>query len=293
MRLAFAALLTFAACDSLGGNSPDAGPGDQVDAARHVFPDARFKWVGSGVTLMVSESKTIAGGSTQANDTYHDTTTILPMQVGGAGTWQYYHAATTIPIAANDARVQTNVVVDTVDIEAAMISGLTITALDIGNGDYAFSGARALADSFDSHTYKENETRANLAADVASYGALSQVTTALGGPDGSMVVAAEQLGGDTNTYQTMVVDATLTNLMSQAQTLASAGYVITAAGIMGDPNQIVLVGTKMPGGAASYSIMAVTGAGQNVNIDSALAAGYEVVANVYDPTTGSHVILEK
>jgi hypothetical protein len=292
MRLAYTALLALVACDQLGA-TPDAPPGDQIDAARTAIPDMRFKWVGSGISMMVVESKTLAETPTVTYDRYHDTTTVAPLQVGGAGNWQYYHMTATVPIAGNDAEVQTGTIPNSADVAGALITGFTITSMDIDATNYAISGAAALFASLDSYTFRTNETRAALTADVATFASNHQVTTALGGPDGSIWVTAEQAVGDTASYQTTVVDATLATLQSQAQSLASGGYVITAAGILGNPNQIVLVGTKPPGGPSSFSIMSVTGAGQTANVDSALAAGYNIVANVYDPATGAHVILEK
>jgi hypothetical protein len=289
MRLAYAVLLVLAACPA-SNNNPDANPNDVIDATNQIFPDMRFKWVGSGIKLSTIASKTIAASTTGANDTYHDKTTILPMQVGGAGTWQYYNAGATIAIDPNDATVETGSDVNN-DLQSSLAAGFVIQSLDLTSTGYAFSAAKGLGQANMTMTFKENETRAALAGDVATAAASSQVTTALAGPDGSMVVISEQKQSDTMTYDTSVLDATVSNLQAQAQTLASGGYVITACGLM-SPTAIVLVGTKPTGSSNAHSIMYVTGAGQSVSIDSALAAGYYPVADVYDGSS-AHVVLEK
>src|SRR5262249_19127418 len=94
-------------------------------------------------------------------------------------------------------------------------------------------------------------TRAGLDAWVASQAATGSVVTALSAsPTAGQVRAyAFAKAGDTAAYDTQVVDVTGATLLAQAQAMASAAYVITAFGRIGD-NATVMVGTRAPGGTA-------------------------------------------
>ena len=140
-------------------------------------------------------------------------------------------------------------------------------------------------------------TSAGLADWMATQLSSGQVVTALGPTADGLFVTASGRDGDSTSYETQMVTATLDDLVSQLQGLAAGGYVITALGRDGTgtdgASNFVVVGTRAPGQTAAHTIEAANSVcggdggykGPNTPVQPLFDDGYALVGAAYTGTT--------
>jgi hypothetical protein len=131
---------------------------------------------------------------------------------------------------------------------------------------------------------------------VASQGASGNVVTALCPKDGGLYAVAFGHTGDSTTYETQVVMATLDELVSKLTSLATLGYVITALGRDGSgidgAGGFVAVGTRPAGKTAAHTLKSIDEACLTGSLattqpfQSLFDDGYAVVGVAFHDPTG-------
>jgi hypothetical protein len=106
---------------------------------------------------------------------------------------------------------------------------------------------------------------------------------------GQIVASSAGRTGDTTAYETQIADATFADLGAHADTLAAAGYILTAIGRSGAA-AYMLVGARAPGSAAARAVM--TRAASVFTSLPELDQGFAIVGWAYDGV-GSVLVAEK
>lgn len=307
-----------AACG--GSAHPPAGGGPTVDggATFVAAPDLRFKWVGSGLQVQFFNFGLLEGGP-YAETSFKGTGPygVAPLVLSGESLGESDNAfGFSVPdlepmIVTGASGLLPNILPDLdqlVDARTVVVSLDTAFAAGDGASDsYGYyiavlSGAQSGATY---QPYTRGTTRSTTAAGLVTWMAnlLSpgQVVTALGPTADGLFVTASGRDGDSTSYETQVVMATLDDLVSQLQWLAADGYVITALGRDGTgtdgASNFVAVGTRAPGQTAARTIEAantVCGGdagyrGPNEPVQPLFDAGYALVGAVY---TGAPVVCD-
>ncbi|HMD17685.1 MAG TPA: hypothetical protein VKH18_13560 [Terriglobales bacterium] len=154
------------------------------------------------------------------------------------------------------------------DLQALATKNNVITSLDLepANGVFAVSWLQTSAEGgFSAIT--QSIDPADVQAVASQLGEESQVITALSFNAGKVELLPYGWQGDTTTiYEAKAVAATGDNFITEATSLAAAGYIITALG--GDPTDgLILVGTRVQGDTMSRSIQFVTPTGTQGQLD--------------------------
>jgi hypothetical protein len=136
-------------------------------------------------------------------------------------------------------------------------------------------------------------TSAGLADWMATHLSPGQVVTALDPAADGLFVTASGRDGDSTSYETQVVTATLDDLVSQLDGLAADGYLIRALGRDGTgtdgASNFVAVGTRAPAQTAARTIEAASPVcggdagynGPNEPVQPLFDAGYALIGIVY------------
>jgi len=154
------------------------------------------------------------------------------------------------------------------DLQALDTPNNVITSLDLepANSVFAVSWLQtSAAGGFSVTSQSIDPTDVQTVA--SRLGEQSQVVTALTFNAGQVQILAYGWQGDTTTiYEAKAVAATGDNFITEATSLASAGYIITALG--GDPTDgLILIGTRVHGDTMSRPIQFVTPSGTQGQLD--------------------------
>jgi hypothetical protein len=120
-----------------------------------------------------------------------------------------------------------------------------------------------------------------LQTSAAAYGLAGKVVTAISyDSNGTMTYVAYGWQPDTNQYDVQTITATLDNGAAAAQTLADAGYIVTAVG--GNLYKgVILVGTKVHGDTTPRPMLIIPGGSPPITLAQ---QGYATVGIFYtDP----------
>jgi immunoglobulin I-set domain protein len=154
------------------------------------------------------------------------------------------------------------------DLQALATPNNVITSLDLepANSVFAVSWLQTTAAGGFS-AISQSVASADVQAVASQLGEQSQVVTALTFNAGQVQILAYGWQGDTTTiYEATAVAATGDNFITEATSLAAAGYIITALG--GDPTDgLILVGTRVQGDTMSRPIQFVTPSGTQGQLD--------------------------
>ena len=297
----------FAACDS-AGSSADAASTDAASAdagTSSAWPDLRFKGVGAfpEYTAMFSRNVTFALGAGGIEIVYTPPNRFgfTPLQLdassasaGGNYSWNVVDFVPTVASEPLRAQAHAGVIDDfDDDVQELIAEEMVIASIDLKPEAYALValGTASGPPSYDLAGHAKL-ARVDLDGWVAREGEAGRVVTALGTRADRFEVISYARHGDTRTFETRVVDTTLTGLEAHAGELSSAGYTITAFGQSG-VDAFVMVGTRARGQLAPRELFTET-APQGPDFSAAitthgLAEGYAIVGLVYAPS-GSKVI---
>jgi hypothetical protein len=306
-----------AACGSGGSAHPpvDGGPTVDSGATFVAAPDLRFKWVGSGLQVQFYNFGLLVGlPYTQTSFKGTGPYGVAPLVLSGESLGESDNAfgfsvPDLEPMTVTGASGQLpNIVPDLdqlVDARTIVVSFDTAFAAGDGSSDSYGYYIAVLSGSQGGVTYQPysrgTTTSAGLADWMATQLSPGQVVTALGPTADGLFVTASGRDGDSTSYETQVVTATLDDLVSQLQELAADGYVITALGRDGTgtdgASNFVAVGTRAPGQTAARTIEAantVCGGDAGYNgpdepVQPLFDAGYALVGAVY---TGAPVVCD-
>jgi hypothetical protein len=264
-----------AACGSGGAAQPPVDGGSNVDSSGPTTdgggpvvaaPDLRFKWVGAGLKLHLDAvmSSELLGAITSAGPGG-----VTPLELSG-DELTYYGLFSSPDLEPMVVIVATGDLPDVVpdldqllDARTIVVSLDTSFEQDIPNPSGIYIAA--LSGSQSGVMYRPyncgTTTAAGLADWLATQTSPGEVATALGPTADGIFITAFGRDGDSTSYETQVVTATLDDLVSQLEGLAADGYVITALGRDGtgtyDASNFVAVGTRAPGQTAARTIKAV------------------------------------
>ncbi|MFZ0771741.1 MAG: hypothetical protein WCA49_04120 [Candidatus Sulfotelmatobacter sp.] len=154
------------------------------------------------------------------------------------------------------------------DLQALATPNNVITSLDLepANAVFAVSWLQTSAAGGFS-AISQLVDPADVQAVASQLGGQSQVVTALTFNAGQVQILSYGWQGDTTTiYEAKAVAATGDNFITEATSLAAAGYIITALG--GDPTDgLIFVGTRVQGDTMSRPIQFVTPSGTQGQLD--------------------------
>jgi len=154
------------------------------------------------------------------------------------------------------------------DLQALATPNNVITSLDLesGNGVFAVSWLETSAKG-EFSAMSQSVDPADVQAVASQLGELSQAVTALSFNGGQVQILSYGWQGDTITiYEAKAVAATSDNFITEATSLAAAGYIITALG--GDPTDgLIFVGTRVLGDTMSRPVQFVTPSGTQGQLD--------------------------
>jgi hypothetical protein len=308
-----------AACGSGGSAHPpvDGGPTVDSGAAFVTAPDLRFKWVGAGLKMQLYNFGPLDAGPPLYGETSFKGTGpygVAPLVLSGESLGESDNAfGFTVPdlepmIVTGASGQLPNIQPDLdqlVDARTVVVSlDTAFAAGDASPDSYGYYIA-VLSGSQGGVMYQPytrgTTTSAGLADWMATQLSPGQVVTALGPAADGLFVTASGRDGDSTSYETQVVTATLDDLVSQLGGLAAHGYVITALGRDGTgtdgASNFVAVGTRAPGQTAARTIEAanpVCGGeagynGPNEPVQPLFDGGYALVGAVY---TGAPVVCD-
>jgi len=154
------------------------------------------------------------------------------------------------------------------DLQTLTTPNNVITSLDLesANGVFAVSWLQTSAEGGFS-AISQSVDPADVQAVVSQLGKESQVITALSFNAGQVELFSYGWQSDTTTiYEAKGVATTGDNFITEATSLAAAGYIITALG--GDPTDgLILVGTRVQGDTMPRPIQFVTPTGTQGQLD--------------------------
>ena len=154
------------------------------------------------------------------------------------------------------------------DLQTLATPNIVITSLDLepANGVFAVSWLQTSAEGGFS-AISQSVDPADVQAVASQLGEESQVVTALSFNAGQVELLSYGWQSDTTTiYEAKAVAATGDNFITEATSLAAAGYIITALG--GDPTDgLIFIGTRVQGDTMSRPIQFVTPTGTQGQLD--------------------------
>jgi hypothetical protein len=297
-----------AACGSGGSAHPPADGGSTLDGGGSFVaaPDLRFKWVGAGLKMQFFNFGPLYSGPPLNDETSFKGTGpvgVAPLVLIGESLGTSDNAFGFLvpdlePMIATGASGQLSTMLP--DLDQLVDARTVVVSFDTtfaGDGFYI----AVLSGSQGGVMYQPYSRGATTAAGLADWMATQlapgQVVTALGPAADGLFVTASGRDGDTTSYETQVVTATLDDLVSQLEGLAANGYVVTAFGRDGTgtdgASNFVAVGTRAPGQTAARTIEAVNTVcggdagyhGPNEPVQPLFDDGYALVGTVYTGTT--------
>jgi hypothetical protein len=300
-----------AACSSAGSPPPTVDGGSKVDSGGPVVaaPDLRFKWVGAGLQMHLYGLGPLPLGDVGNGFKITAPYGVTPLDLSG-DPFEFITRGFSVPdlepmivTGASgqlpDIQSDLDQLVDARTVVVSLDTGFLATSLAAENGSYI----AVLSGSQDGDLYEPlyqpysrgTTTAAGLADWIATQLSPGQVVTALGPTSDGLFVTAFGRVGDSTSYETQVVTATLDDLVSQLQGLAEDGYVITAfgradAGTFAAGN-FVAVGTRAPGQTSPRTLAAVdqlcvAGSGEDLPVQSLFDEGYALIGAVDQDATG-------
>ena len=264
-----------AACGGGGSAHPPVDGGLTVDSGGPVVaaPDLRFKWVGAGLKMQGLNFGPLFGGQTETS--FKGTGLpdgVTPLVLSGDSILGGDALGFSVPdlepmIVIGTSGQLPNIQPDLdqlVDARTVVVSLDTAFAAGDGSSDSYGYYIAVLSGSQGGVMYQPYSRGTTTAAGLADWMATQlspgQVVTALGPTADGLFVTASGRDGDSTSYETQVVTATLDDLVSQLEGLAADGYVITALGRDGTgtdgASNFVAVGTRAPGQTAARTIEA-------------------------------------
>jgi hypothetical protein len=291
-----AMLVAVSGCGSSPQSSRDAGPEVAEGGATRPAPDLRFKWVGSGLGLKY-EGFSNGGTALTTADAWRGPIGVTPLMLTGevSSSYTLFSAAGLEPMIVT-ATSGTLVEIDD-DLPALVDSRAVVVGLDSSGPaklpatDGVYNVTLSGSEGGVAYTPVTGAmvAAADLPAWAASRGATGSVITALCPKDGQLFVTAFGRAGDTSSYETQVVTATLAELVAKLEPLAAGGYVITALGRDGTGG-FVAVGTRPAGQATPRTLKIVDqpcvvgGAVEGVPEQSFFDEGYALIGVVFHGT---------
>ena len=269
-----AALFTTACGDPASSRPPVDGGADATDAGGGpvvAAPDLRFKWVGAGHDLRLT-AYTFEGTALSGRSAGTGRLGVTPLTLSGEVTSFYGVFSAAVDL---EPMLYTTVSGSLPSIDADLVGLVSarslVVSLDTSHqegsaGDPVTGIYNVLVSGSQGGASYEPMVRAmvtvaDLPTWAATHAAAGHVATALGPKDGRLYVTAFGRTGDDTRYETEVVTATLDNLVSKLQSLAAAGYVITALGRDGSgvdgAGGFVAIGTRPAGQTAARTVKAV------------------------------------
>jgi hypothetical protein len=146
----------------------------------------------------------------------------------------------------------------TTDLSTLSVGDTVVTSLDLESANNAYAISSIQASQASGFSFTSNSVLpAQVQAMASQLGQQSQVITAISYDScGNVFFLAYAWQGDTNVYEVTVVTTTIDNVGASANSLAAAGYIITALG--GDPTDgFLLVGTRVKGDTLARPILVV------------------------------------
>lgn len=299
------------ACSSGGSPPPTVDSGPALDAGGPVVaaPDLRFKWVGAGLKMHLYGLGPLPSGTVGNGFKITVPYGATPLDLSG-DPFELITRGFSVPdlepmivTGASgelpDIQADLDQLVDPRTVVVSLDTGFLDTTSATGNGSYI----AVLSGSQDGDLYEPlyqpysrgTTTAAGLADWMATQLSPGQVVTALGPTAGGLFVTAFGRVGDSTSYETQVVTATLGDLVSQLQGLAEGGYVITAFGRADSgtfsAGNFVAVGTRPPGQTAPRTLAAVdqlcvAGSGEDLPVQSLFDEGYALIGAVDEDEAG-------
>jgi hypothetical protein len=300
----------WAAC---GGGAAPGAPGDGAAAAPDgtgavvvQSPDLRFKWVGAGFPLHIGPI-TDAGTALMGAFSQRGPVGVAPLALSGevASTYQLFSGPadleTMIAVGLSGAlpgidadllpQVTSRSIVVSLDSSPLDLQG---SASSGGIYNAVLSGSEGGVDYLP--LSRATLAVADLSAWATSQAALGRVVTALCPKDGGLYATAFGRAGDTSAYEAQVVTAPLDQLVSQLESLAASGYVVTALGRDGQgidgAGGFVAVGTRPAGQTTprtiqSVDVPCVAGVGDpRAALQPLLEDGFALVGFVFHNASG-------
>ena len=257
-----------AACGSGGSAHAPVDGGPTVDSGGPVVaaPDLRFKWVGAGLKMQDLNLGPLFGGQTETSFKgtgvpYGATPLVLSGESVLGGDALGFSVPDLEPMIVIGASGQLpNIVPDLDQLVDARTIVVSLDTTLAGYGSYIAVVSGSQGGVMYQPYSRGTTTAAGLADWMATQLSPGQVVTALGPTADGLFVTASGREGDSTSYETQVVTATLDDLVSQLEGLAAAGYVITALGRNGTgmdgASNFLAVGTRAPGQTAARAIEA-------------------------------------
>jgi len=235
---------------SNGPPKDDAAAGS--DAAGIAAPDLRFQWVGASTANQIGSTINVgfasgAGGAMSVHDGH---SVISPLQISVDGlvkgnySWDVAVFSSTVPATGLSSTASTGAIA-ALDTDLSTTLGTTgvVTSIDIQPDAYAYVVQN---DANATYTVSHlDAARSGIDAMVLQLANAGQVPTAVSAsPTANQVrVYMTARTGDTTPYETQVVDCTPADFADQANTLAAAGFFITAFGRVAN-DKMILIGTR-------------------------------------------------
>ncbi|MFN7957379.1 MAG: immunoglobulin domain-containing protein [Holophagaceae bacterium] len=166
------------------------------------------------------------------------------------------------------------------DLDALAAPNTVITSLDIASGQGAYGATWATTSQEGAYAgLRKTVQPSEIQAEATQAGAKGHVITAITYNSGQVYFVSYGWDKDPSTiYEAKVSTATASTISATAESLASEGYIITAAG-GNNTDGFLLVGTRVQGDSMPRPI--------RVDNTAVLGRGYSPIVSVLDTTTGS------